>query len=315
MEQDASPRPPASCEIEEISPDQAKLWLGKNHQNRRLSSPVVDHLKGIIARGEWMEDCTDGIGLDIDEGVVNGQHRLTAIAESDRTVRALVLRNVRPEVIKVIDQGRGRTFTQLLAMEGRYPHPQVVAPAIEWLYRMNNGFEQTMPTAVKPTIPQLLDLLAEHPKIVNSVEPAHEVYRRVQCPTKAMLCAYHYAMASVDPDEADKFFEDLASGVDLTERSPVYALRERYLKENGKDPSRKAKNYVLAAWLVKAWEATTEGLEWTEKQVYWVGSGRRGEPYPKVSDLPWDVVDSAIEPDDEDDYSLSFSFNEGTEME
>ena len=39
------------------------------------------------------------------------ESRLTP-AESDRTVRALVLRNVRPEVIKVIDQGRGRTFNQ-----------------------------------------------------------------------------------------------------------------------------------------------------------------------------------------------------------
>jgi hypothetical protein len=220
---------------------------------------------------------------------------------SGQSVQALVIRNVRPEVIKVIDQGRGRTFIQWLQMQGTVAQPNVVGPAVEWLYRMNFGLEVAMPTALKPTIPQLLEVFAEHPKITHSVQPAHEAYRRVQCPTKPMLTAYHYAFASVDPELADEFFDGLASGVDLGERTPVYALREKFLKENAKDSTRKARNYVLAAWLVKAWEATRENMELTEKQLFWVASGRRGEPFPKVSDLPWVTVDSAIEMDDDVD--------------
>ena len=298
-----------TCAIEEISPDVAKEWLGANHANRRLSDPVVTRLAGIIRRGEWMPDSTDGIGLDHDGGVVNGQHRLTAIIEADTPIRALVVRNVRPSVIKVIDQGRGRTFTQWLQMQPRINQPNVVAPAVEWLYRMNHGLEIAMPTAVKPTIPQLLEVFTDHPRIVQSVDPAHEAYRRVGCPPKSMLAAYHYAMASVDPELADDFYAGLATGVDLSDRSPVHALREKYLKENAKDQTRKARNYVLAAWLVKAWEATRQGLELTERQLYWTTGGRRGEPFPKVTELPWEVSDDAIELDDSDDDQEAFDLS------
>jgi hypothetical protein len=290
-----------TCAIEEITPETAKQWLGANHKNRRLSDPVVTRLAGIIRRGEWMSDSTDGIGLDADGGVINGQHRLTAVIEADETIHALVVRNVRPEVIKVIDQGRGRTFTQYLQMMENIHQPNVTAPAVEWLYRMNHGLEMAMPTALKPTVPQLLETFTEHRKITQSVDQAHEAYRRVASPTKPILTAYHYAMASVDSELADEFFAGLATGVDLAERSPVHALREKYLKEAAKDQTRKARTYVLAAWLVKAWEATRQGLELTEKQLYWTTSGRKGESFPKVTDLPWSVSDDAIEADDGDD--------------
>jgi hypothetical protein len=157
-----------------------------------------------------------------------------------------------------------------------------------------------MPTAQKPTIPQLLDTMAEHSNIVHSMAAGAEAYRKVGCPTRPWLVAYHYAMASVDDQLADDFFSGLSSGVDLGERSPVHALREKFLKENAKDPSRKARNYVLSAWLVKAWEAQRDGQEVTERQLNWVTSGKKGEPFPRLTDLPWDISDQAIEPDDDE---------------
>jgi hypothetical protein len=293
--------PQPSCAIEEITPETADKWLALNHANRRLSDPVVSRLVGIIQRGEWMPDCTDGIGLDLDGGVINGQHRLTAISHSGQSVRALVIRNVRPEVIKVIDQGRGRTFVQLLQMRGDVAAPTVVAPALDWLYRMNAGFEQSMPTAFKPTIPQLLDLLAEHRNIVQSVPAAQEAFRTAQLPPKGQLCAYHYAMASVDSELADDFFNALATGVDLGERAPVRVLRERLIRENARDKSRQVRSFVVDAWLVKAWEFTRQGMEITDRQLEWKTTGRGREPFPRVTDLPWDTTDSAIEDDDDSD--------------
>lgn len=301
----SSERPAVACAIEEITPETAKQWLGLNHVNRRLADPIVNRITGIIERGEWMEDCTDGIGLDVDGGVINGQHRLNAIMNSGRTVRALVVRNVRPEVIKIIDQGRGRTFVQWLQMQGNIAQPNVVGPAVEWLHRMNHGLEIALPTANKPTIPQLLELFTDHPQIVFSVDPAHEAFRGLGGPPKSMLTAYHYTFASVDAELADEFFTGLASGVDLPENSPTYVLRERLHKELKKDSANRVRNYVMCAWLVKAWEAARDGVEVNERQLMWKSAGRGGQPFPKVSEVPWDVIDSAIEPDD-DDQSADF---------
>jgi len=275
----------ASCAIEEITPALAKQWLGINHRNRRLSNPTVTRLAGVILRDEWMEDCTDAIGLDTDEGVVNGQHRLNAIIEADRTVRALVLRNVNPEVIKIIDQGMHRTFAQLLEMNG-YSYPTIVAGAVEWIYKMTHDFERSTPTAAKATVPQLLDVLNEHPNIVNSLDPAFTVWQKTRV-DRPMLTAYHYAFASVDADQADEFYELLATGIGVGGDTPVYTLRERYLAEQAKADGKKAQKFELAAWLVKAWEATRREETMSQRQLRWVKSGPRAEQFPKVQGVGW----------------------------
>ena len=275
----------ATCAIEEITPEVAKQWLGVNHRNRRLSNPTVTRLAGVILRGEWMEDCTDAIGLDTDDGVINGQHRLNAVIEADRAVRALVLRNVNPDVIKIIDQGMHRTFAQLLDMNG-HDYPTIIAGAVDWIYKMTNDFERSTPTAQRATVPQLLDIFNEHPNIANSLEPAHSAWQKTRA-DRPMLTAYHYAFASVDPDAADVFFEQLATGIGVGADTPVYTLRERYIAEQSKADGKKEAKYVLAAWLVKAWEATRRGETMTQRQLRWTKSGPRAEAFPKVTGVSW----------------------------
>src|SRR5688572_22952243 len=279
--------PQPSCAIETITPDMAKQWLDVNHRNRKLSDPAVRRLAGIIRRGEWMESSTDGIGLDADGGVVNGQHRLTAVIEADQPVRMLVVRNVDRDVIKVIDQGLHRNFAQLLQMDGRWPNPAILASAVEWLFRMMNDFERSIPMDQKPSVPQLLDIFSEHDhKLVGSLDPALGVWKRFKV-DRNMLVAYHYTMASADPELADTFFMRLATGLDIEEGQPVHALQERYLTELTKTDGKREPKFVLAAWLVKAWEATRQDVTMVPRQLKFTKSGSRAESFPKVTDVEW----------------------------
>lgn len=290
-------KPAPTCSIELVTPEMAKKWLGLNHRNRKLSDPVVRRLAGALSRNEWMIS-TDAIGLDSDDGVVNGQHRLTMIIEEDRAVEMLVVRNVDPNIIRVIDQGMSRSFSQLLQMDGRYSYPGVIAGATEWLFRVINDFERTIPTACKPSTTQLLDLFDVHPNIVNSVEPGLEVAKiGVKQP---LAVANHYLFASVDPEAADDFFDRLASGLDVADGDPVYALREKVLANAARDPKSKEQPYVVGAWMVRAWEATRRSETVLTRQLKWVKSGNRAESYPKVTDVPWmteAVAEAAAEVD------------------
>src|SRR6516225_3546597 len=118
------------CAYELVTPEKARAWLDLNHRNRTLSAGSVARLAAAMRRGEWMPDSTDAIGIDLDGGVINGQHRLQAVIESGIEIEMLVVTGVRPEVIKVIDQGRGRTFNQWLAMDGRYTNPSILGGAV-----------------------------------------------------------------------------------------------------------------------------------------------------------------------------------------
>lgn len=282
-----------TCAIELVTPAMAKDWLGKNHRNRKLADAVVRRLAGALGRGEWMIS-TDAIGLDSDGGVVNGQHRLQMVIESDTPVEMLVLRNVDPDVIKVIDQGVGRNFVQLLQMDGRYTNAPVIDGGIKWLYRTINGFEKTEPTAYKATTLQLLELFEQHPNIVGSVDPALEVSRvGIQ---RGIAAGIHYQCASVDPDAAGDFFDRLANGLDVEDGDPVYTLREKILA-NAKKEKKEPAN-VVGAWIIMAWEATLRGDTLLARNLRWVHTGSKAEAYPRVSNVPW-MVDETVAPEED----------------
>ena len=277
-------RPEPVCEIETITPELAKQMLSINHANRRLIDSGVERIMGIIARGEWMEDSTDAIGLDYDGGVVNGQHRLTAIANGTITVRALVLRNVNPDVIKVIDQGQPRNLTQILQMSGRYEYASDLAGAITYLWCIWQDYEKTLPAAVKPSIPQMLEFFARHPHLPDSVRVAVDVTRGLNGGVqKAKLAALHYLMATADSDVADDFFSKLETGLEIQAGDPVGALRDKIIANNSANKAESP--VVVAAWVVKAWEAQRAGRALTKPALKWQSKGARAEDFPKVSDV------------------------------
>jgi hypothetical protein len=289
-------RPDPTCAFEEITPDIAKQMLGVNHANRRLIDSGVERLKGILERGEWMSDSTDAIGLDEDGGVVNGQHRLTSIMESGVTVRALVVRGVSPDVIKVIDQGQPRNLAQILQMSGRYEYASDLAGAIQNLWRIGNDYEKVMPTAHKPTVPQLLEFFDVHPHLVDSMRTAVDVAKVTKGLSRGWLAPYHYLMSTVDPDAADEFFSKLESGAEINPGDPVHALREKIF--SNASAVKPETTGVVAAWLVKAWEADRAGKSLTKQTLKYQYKGARAEDFPKVSNITF-APDGAILPEDE----------------
>jgi hypothetical protein len=286
--------PEPFAEFEVITPDKAREYLAANHKNRNLAPGAIARWEGAMRRGEWMSDSTDAIGIAVDGGVVNGQHRLTAVTKADIPVKMLVVHNVSPDVVKVIDQGHGRTLAQWLSIQGNYDEPGTMAIAIEWVYRIIHGQEAKLPEAVKPTVPMLLDLLSLNEHLDNSIEPVAAAAKKMGL-SKAILTAYHYAMASVDgidPETVDEFFVRLADGYDGAEGSPVHILRDKYFENAKKAESQRVKGVQLYAWLVKAWQATVDGSTMTAAKLKWISKGSKSEPFPRVANVPWiDQVD------------------------
>lgn len=279
-------RPTVTCDIEEITPDTAKEWLGINHANRKLQDANVMRLRNVIDRGEWMEDSTDGIGLDVDGGVVNGQHRLQAISEGNTPVYALVVRNVRPEVIKVIDQGLPRTLTQILQMDGRYEYASDLSGAIQFLWRIANNYEKTMPGAQKPFVPQFLEFFTLHPHLSDSMATAVETARPFKNVQRSWLAAYHYLMATIDTDLTDDFFAKLESGAEVSNGDPVHALREKIMANA--NVTKPETGVTVAAWLIKAWEAHRADVTMSRTSLKYISKGARAEDYPKLSGISFD---------------------------
>lgn len=103
--------------VELITPAVARNWLKSNISNRKLRPGVVETLRAAWDRGEW-QLCHQGIAFAPNGRLLDGQHRLTMIAqlEEPSQVPMNVTRGVSEETFMVIDQGYKRTASDVLGV-------------------------------------------------------------------------------------------------------------------------------------------------------------------------------------------------------
>lgn len=97
-------------EIEVITPQKAQGFLDRNHANRRVRHAVVQKYAAAMARGEW-QLTHQGIAVDTDGNLIDGQHRLMAIAAAQTSVTMTVTYGVPTTVFGALDQGVKRNLS------------------------------------------------------------------------------------------------------------------------------------------------------------------------------------------------------------
>ncbi|MEO1632222.1 MAG: hypothetical protein AAFU38_15730, partial [Bacteroidota bacterium] len=108
------------AQIVEVTPALASEWLTHNTRNRPLRRSTMRRYARLMQRGRWLVG-TDGVGFCVHDGqpqLVNGQHRLTAVAESETAQLMVVVTGLTPEVFQVLDAGQARSAADALAVEG-----------------------------------------------------------------------------------------------------------------------------------------------------------------------------------------------------
>ena len=100
--------------VEYISPSGAKKLLDSQQINRQINRQIVRKYAEAMRRGEWQYNPQPIIlfkGKDNVEHLVDGQHRLTAVVESETTQKFAIATHRSKTIQKVIDCGYRRTLT------------------------------------------------------------------------------------------------------------------------------------------------------------------------------------------------------------
>src|SRR5262245_54162495 len=107
--------------VETITPDRAQRLLLKTEQlgftNRGLRRYHIDKLAHAMSLGQWRVT-HEALALNKEGGVLDGQHRLHAIVQSDVPVDMLVIRDAEPESFAVVNTGTARTTADSLKVAG-----------------------------------------------------------------------------------------------------------------------------------------------------------------------------------------------------
>ena len=101
-----------------VTPEIARDWLSKNFNNRPINRHRVMLLKEQIDN-DTFTFTHQGIAFygDFDE-LADGQHRLAAIADGDKSVEMMVTWGLSRDAVHAIDRGRPRSITNVLNFMG-----------------------------------------------------------------------------------------------------------------------------------------------------------------------------------------------------
>lgn len=102
---------------ENITPLKATKMLERNHLNRKIYQAMVEQYANDMKSGKWGY-CTAPIALYDNGEIADGQHRLWAVIESNRSQKFCVMRGVRQADGLNIDMGKGRTVVDAVKISG-----------------------------------------------------------------------------------------------------------------------------------------------------------------------------------------------------
>lgn len=232
--------------VEVLTPALAQALLRRNDDNRRINDVLVENYARDMLSGKWH---MNGEPIIIaSNGLMNdGQHRCRAVIEAELAVPVVFVFGVDRESRTTVDQGRVRTVSDYLSMNG-HSNTTNLAAAAGYIWQHTNRGALSSSGAQKPTKSEVLDLVQTHPNISRSVEFANRKGADA-VGGKSVLAFCHWTFARQAGEEAaNKFILALTEGAGLFDRDPVLYVRNRLIQERGRlRPNDKAE-LIFRAW-------------------------------------------------------------------
>lgn len=248
-------------EVKDVSPEMAEAMLRTNMNNRPLVRTRINELVRIIKTGQW-KLTHQGVAVSPDGELVDGQHRLAAIARSGETVPLLVS-TVDDSIFDVIDTGRARGPRDALAM-ANHKHYVRLPPAIRLVahYRGPNA-DALMGGTTRLTNTEFLAIAAAEPAYERHAPHAERIAASVG--RRGYVTPFLASLVIIEQDAPEltdtrtEFFSKLEHPTLLTEASPVFALR-RWLTVTVPAANYRSKQAQAVLFgTIRAWNAYVEG--------------------------------------------------------
>jgi hypothetical protein len=267
-----------------ISPDMAKVMMERNEsdewKNRHMSESNVARLARAIKQGRWAYTSQPIIFSETGR-LLNGQHTLTAVIRAGVSIDSLVTFGVADEAFKFMDVGTRRQAGHIFEIEGISNYFYASAAAkILLRYYSDTGWNGSV--GVTPDNDELLEFYYQHAGIQQSYPAARKATDGNILPP-SWAGAVHYLCAEVEHSKADEFFYQLSTGIGIeNEKSPIFTLRARLLKNNSMPKHYREPSAARAAYVIQAWNAWSKNQQ---RKVYRWKSDQEGgskQPFPRV---------------------------------
>ena len=232
----------AYSEVATITPDLASAFLERNSDNRPLNSRRVSMYAADMAEGRWALN-GEPIIFSSDGMLNDGQHRVAAIIAAGVPVQSMVAFGILRETRLTTNQGKAKGAGDYLGMGG-VKNGNIVAGAarIVCAYEASN-FESV--SASRVTSAQTMARVDTG--IMNAAARCMAVHEKMAPFITASPFAFcHYIFNRIDAAAADKYFDALVLGNNLSFGDPALSVRNKLLLM-GRDRANKIE-VVMRGW-------------------------------------------------------------------
>lgn len=260
-----------SVSVEHITQEMAFELLGNNWEGQR--DPRYKRAAQYAAdmrNGLW-RPAVATIDIDVNGKVINGQHVLSAIFETGLAQYCTVRRGMPTSAYQAIDQHGARSFKDVLQAAGVVRHETISSfvgrsAQVATYGRYGDGGAQLSTAAKLRLWGEIGRFTTVAGHSVHPVEliPAADVMNKKFNVGSGFALSVLYFCAVSDPEKdgglglVNAFADKLVKGVDLSEHSPVYLLREFLNARKGMRTERPSLSSA-AAKTFRAWNAWLEG--------------------------------------------------------
>lgn len=214
-------------QIMTITPAIARDWLKHNVKNRSLAERTVQRYAKDMAAGLW-EFAADPIRFDIYGNLIDGQHRLAAVASMPEgfAINFLVVTKLETNTQMVMDQGRQRLSADQLAIAG-FKSTAALGAAIKLHITHDEGllFRDAKLAGQLVTKAAIVAWAEQNRPLVEQVGTIPHIGTS-DAPISVAMCAALMFVPALGYENTVEFFRLLNAGTG--EGNPINALDRRF---------------------------------------------------------------------------------------
>lgn len=245
-----------------LTPQLAAEWKPRlSPRQRKLSESHADFLAGEMTAGRWSNDGSP-IRFDKSGRLIDGHHRVEAVIRSGITIEVCVVEDLPEEAFETIDTGKARSLADAVYCSGTHAHFKDTSALLRLIDRWDDksGLASTKGRGQRVSSRKIVELLGQHEASVKesvSYVCGNHDRRRLAPPSVTTFC--HWLFSRIDPEIANRFIDDVASGADLPKGDGRYLL-SRQLQNRARSSSGDAQRSLVGAF-IKAWNLYREGKQ------------------------------------------------------
>jgi hypothetical protein len=249
--------PPEGSVVLDFTPGVAKYIIGewRGTHNRREKPGSIRRFTADMAAEHWMLNGATVVFTD-QHLLGDGQNRLLACIRSGKPFRSHVIFGVPHECFFTMDQGRVRSSSDILHIEG-VENSGVVAQAVRWAELLET---QRVIYRTVFTPPQILQLYRDkHSGVEDFLPEARAVFRLNRQPV-SIVAALLYSFTKKDPELAAEYANAWASGI-YDPRFASIATMQSEIERIHRKASGRVHEVVRIAMIINSWNMVRAGYK------------------------------------------------------